>query len=213
MIIRSLISLGLILMLASCGEQASKTPEGLTVVESGQGNNVIVNENPTSITDSLCSKLYNEGNQLCREGDFMKAYDLFIKCNDLESNHPTILSSLGTTSHSMGKHDQAMKFFQEAIKVDSSYIEAYASAGVCLEMQEKYAESIEILKLGLSKGNQNQFTYFNICYNLSISYSKINECQLALNFLNEAKKNGFKIKQFDDEIVLFENYLKENCQP
>lgn len=177
--------------------------------------NILVHHTKPKFNDSVCIQIWDTALAYADIGDFKTSLKLLEKCNDIEPNNATILNAIGVSYLANGDSVTALKYYYSAISTDSLKPEAYASAGCLLENLAKYQDAIRILKLGYKKTNLNQFTHYNICLNLAITYYSLDSCDQTIHYLEIAKKHGFDNLEFDrklnavyEEAIKYCNYKK-----
>lgn len=133
--------------------------------------------------DSLLATYFNQANEYSRHGQYYKAKDFLIKCNELRPNDIIILNSLAILEGDLKNIDEAERYFLKIIRIDSSYTTAYINFGVLYNKNKKSKEAIKILKKGLSMENDPTMkVYFN--YNIANAYYKLDNYEKSF-FHNE----------------------------
>jgi tetratricopeptide (TPR) repeat protein len=195
-------SLFAIIFISSCNSKAN---------DNNLEKNIIVHHTIPKVKNPECIKFWNLALNYTEKGDFKKANELLLKCDKLEPNHATILNSVGVSYFGMGDTMAALKYYYTAIAADSLTPEAYAGAGVVLEQMKKYNESLKILKLGYLKTNLDQFTHYNICMNLAVTYYKMDSCVQAKKYITIARKNPFDNKRFNEKVKFLDEGMTKYC--
>ncbi|MBL7935532.1 MAG: hypothetical protein JNM51_06965 [Bacteroidia bacterium] len=173
---------------------------------------VLIHHTRPSIKSEECILVWDSATAYMDINDFVTARKLLHRCNDIEPNNATILNTLGVSYFSNGDSTTALKYYFYAMKADSTKPEAYASAGCLLDMLRKTDEAIKILKIGYAKTNLDQFTHYNICFNLSIAYFHVDSCKQAKKYISIAKQHGFNEPQFDTQVQQVESAILEYCR-
>ncbi|MFN8117531.1 MAG: hypothetical protein U0W65_15585 [Bacteroidia bacterium] len=173
---------------------------------------VLIHHTRPKIKSEACILVWDSATAYMDINDFVTARKLLHRCNDIEPNNATILNTLGVSYFSTGDSTTALKYYFNAMKADSTKPEAYASAGCLLDMLSKTDEAIKILKIGYAKTNLDQFTHYNICFNLSIAYFHIDSCKQAKKYISIAKQHGFNEPQFDTQVKQVESAILEYCR-
>jgi tetratricopeptide (TPR) repeat protein len=208
---RLLISATSIFFLFACNNSTKKE---------NSRDNIIVHKTKPHIKDSICAQIWDTALAYSDAGEFSTSLRLLKKCNDIEPNNATILNALGVAYFATNDSTTALKYYFDAIAADSLTPEPYAAAGCLLEMQAKYVDAIRILKLGYSKSNLNQFTHYNICFNLAITYYALDSCDQTEKYLSIAKRHGFddqthfdkKLQQVDEEVSKYCDYQRTHSK-
>jgi tetratricopeptide (TPR) repeat protein len=173
---------------------------------------VLIHHTRPKIQSEECILVWDSATAYMDINDFVTARKLLHRCNDIEPNNATILNTLGVSYFSNGDSTTALKYYFTAMKADSTKPEAYASAGCLLDMLRKPDEAIKILKIGYAKTNLDQFTHYNICFNLSIAYFHVDSCMQAKKYISIAKQHGFNEPQFDTQVQEVERAILEYCR-
>lgn len=173
---------------------------------------VLIHHTRPSIKSEACIQIFDSANAYMEISDFITARKLLQKCNEMEPDNATIINSLGVSYFANGDSTTALKYYFKAIETDSTKPEGYASAGCLLDMLNRQSEAIKILKIGYSKSNLDQFTHYNICFNLSIAYLHVDSCMQAKKYIAIAKQHGFDNPQFDDHVRQVENGIFDFCK-
>lgn len=172
---------------------------------------MLSNDTDYDIKDAECLKLYKQSLAFVDQGNYSNAQKGLLKCNEIEPNNPTVLTSLGVTFLSLGNPEKALECYYNSIKADSLNIAAYVSAGYALMNEKRFKESIKILQLGYSKSNLKQIEHYGICANLSLAYLNMDSCSQAKKYFLLAKENDLNNSQFNESLKIIENNLKDNC--
>jgi tetratricopeptide (TPR) repeat protein len=74
------------------------------------------------------AKLYNEGNQLVKSGQYESALDKYTSAQKIE-NHPNILYQKSVAFKKLRKFDEAEEALKECVKIDPKFTPAYTGLG------------------------------------------------------------------------------------
>jgi tetratricopeptide (TPR) repeat protein len=190
----------------------SKSPNDSTTENDSPEEHILNNHTRTGVKSEECNRIFDSASAYMDIHDFVTARKLLHKCNDIEPNNATILNSLGVSYFANGDSTTALKYYFKAIQTDSTIPEGYSSAGCLLDMLRKPEEAIKILKIGYSKTNLDQFTHYNICFNLSIAYFHIDSCTQAKKYIAIAKQHGFNNPQFENQVLQVEKGIIDYCK-
>ena len=93
---------------------------------------------------------------------------------------------LAKKSYFKGKYEQAEKQCELAIKFDRSNWEAFYYLGLVMQKKREYAESIEVLKIGLKLGPENKYVRSDIHFNLGVNFEQMGKPDMARDEYNRA---------------------------
>lgn len=201
-----ILTLALIVFLSACGNSAKPVESSVD-----QSNQIIRHGTPPRIENEECMRLYDLAIDYAKKGDHRTEQTLLLKCKKLEPNNGTVLNALGVSYYALNDSTTALEYYFLAIKADSLMLSAYENAGVLLEMRGKYVEATKILKMGLAKSDTNNFTHYNICFTLAITYFNMGSCVEAKNYLSIAKQRNFNILEFTSLLDKFEAEVLKQC--
>lgn len=100
------------------------------------------------------------------------------------------------------QYNTALALFEECIKRDWKFTEAYIEKGIALFDQKKYTNALEVFKLGATVSNTNADTYF-----------WLGRCYEVLNDKQQAKENYERALSLDRDLIEAEDgidRLKKN---
>jgi len=158
------------------------------------------------IKDSLANQMFNKGVFYINHSDFPKAREYFQKADSICPNTPVILNSIGNVTSRIDGGLEAIRYFDKALKYDSSFIKTYNNYGCCLNGLKKYKEAKNIFYLGLERTSKYKFDRQMIYVNLADSYYMLGQKRKALELLDSAKIN-LEDKNLHDEIIYFEDKI------
>ena len=131
-----------------------------------------------NIQDSVARDFFNKGIDFAKNKKYQKAQTKFEKANNLEPKNILIVNSLGLVAQALEDFDESESWFQEALSIDSLFVNTYINYGTCLNSIENYKLAIEIMEIGRTKTN-NSNDIALLCYNLAISYVNSGNCNKA----------------------------------
>ena len=131
-----------------------------------------------NIQDSVARDFFNKGIDFAKNKKYQKAQTEFEKANNLEPKNILIVNSLGLVSQALEDFEESESWFQEALSIDSLFVNTYINYGTCLNSIENYKLAIEIMEIGRTKTN-NSNDIALLCYNLAISYLNSGDCNKA----------------------------------
>lgn len=143
------------------------------------------------------AKLYNDGNQKMKEGNYSAAIQLYAQALNIQKDY-RILYQKGLAHRRMNQPDEAYNNLTEAIKLKPDFDLAYNALGTLEYSRGNFEQSVNnfLKTLEITKNNQlkNQ-----VEKNISLSYLKLGD-QLLKNFeYNKAIENFKKAIQYDQK--------------
>jgi len=138
---------------------------------------------------------------------------------ELEPTNPILSWRLGNNYAIAGKWDEAVKNYQESIKLKIDYLDAYVSLGRAFEQQNKIEDAVKIYKDGLSYGGNNNsaflFDFGRLLYNRNKGTDRADAEQLWLgavrlqpNYSNALYSLGLLYENKDDKAAALQYYYK-----
>lgn len=143
------------------------------------------------------AKLYNEGNQKMKEGNFSAAIQLYDQALKIQKDY-RILYQKGLAHRRMNQLDQAYNDLTEALKLKPDFDLAYNALGTLEFTRGNYESSINnfLKTLELTKNNQLKS---QVMKNISLSYVKLADVQLKNAEYDKAIDNLKKAIQNDEK--------------
>lgn len=143
------------------------------------------------------AKLYNEGNQKMKEGNFSAAIQLYDQALKIQKDY-RILYQKGLAHRRMNQLDQAYNDLTEALKLKPDFDLAYNALGTLEFTRGNYESSINnfLKTLELTKNNQLKS---QVMKNISLSYAKLADVQLKNAEYDKAIDNLKKAIQNDEK--------------
>ncbi len=143
------------------------------------------------------AKLYNEGNQKMKEGNFSAAIQLYDQALKIQKDY-RIHYQKGLAHRKMNQLDQAFNEFTEALKLKPDFDLVYNALGTLEFTRGNYESSINnfLKTLELTKNNQLKG---QVMKNISLSYIKLADIQLKNAEYNKAIENLNKAIQNDEK--------------
>ena len=142
-------------------------------------------------------KLYNEGNGLLKAGNYNGAIDSYNKALAIEKDY-RIYYQKGVAEKKTRKLEDAIKSFDECIKLKSDFSGGYNALGGVYFQMGKYNEAITNFEkvLGFS---ENGSIVKKVKKNLSLAYAKLGNDELA-------NGNSTKGVEYLDKAVSYDKY-------
>jgi Tfp pilus assembly protein PilF len=143
------------------------------------------------------AKLYNEGNQKMKEGNFSTAIQLYEQALKIQKDY-RILYQKGIAHRRMNQLDQAYNELTEALKLKSDFDLAYNALGTLEYTRGNYQQSVNnfLKTLELTKNAQLKS---QVQKNISLSYLKLGD-QLVKSFeYDKAIDNLKKAIEYDQK--------------
>jgi tetratricopeptide (TPR) repeat protein len=143
------------------------------------------------------AKLYNEGNQKMKEGNFSAAIQLYDKALKIQNDY-RILYQKGIAHRKMNQLDQAYNELIEVAKLKPDFDLVYNALGTLEYTRGNYQESVNhfLKTLELTKNTQLKS---QVQKNISLSYLKLSDAQLKNAEYDKAIENLKKSVQYDDK--------------
>ncbi|MCX8057684.1 MAG: tetratricopeptide repeat protein [Ignavibacteria bacterium] len=143
------------------------------------------------------AKLYNEGNQKMKEGNYSAAIQLYDQALKIQKDY-RILYQKGLAHRRMNQLDQAYNDLTEALKLKPDFDLAYNALGTLEFTRGNFESSINnfLKTLELTKNNQLKS---QVQKNISLSYLKLADIQLKNAEYDKAIDNLKKAIQNDEK--------------
>ena len=150
---------------------------------------------------------FNKGLFYVRHGNYSAAKDFFMRADEESPNTPIILNAVGNSLDRCGEAPEGFKYYKNALRIDSNYIETYVNYGASLNNIARFDEAEAIFRLGLRKKSSSSFDRSRLYFNLAYSYNALGQWDSALSVLDSAKI-GLKDQNILDGIKQMENHVK-----
>lgn len=141
-------------------------------------------ERALALNPNYASALNNLGFLLATlEADAQRAIQLCQRAVELEPDSANFRDSLGWACYKAGRHDEAIRHFQAAIRIDANFFKSYFNLGLCEFTRKNYAEAGRnfIAALKLNPGYVRAYIPLAECYERTGQNNKaINVYQQAL---------------------------------
>ncbi len=143
------------------------------------------------------AKLYNEGNQKMKEGNYSAAIQLYDQALKIQKDY-RILYQKGIAHRKMNQNDQAYNDLTEALKLKPDFDLVYNALGTLEFTRGNYEESVNnfLKTLELTKNAQLKS---QVEKNISLSYIKLADAQLKTGEYDKAIENLKKAVQYDQK--------------
>jgi tetratricopeptide (TPR) repeat protein len=105
-------------------------------------------------------------------------------------------NSIGKLLTETGRPDEALKYLEEALELDSKYISALINKGIALAGLGKYIEALELFDKATSLDPNNGKAWYNkalLCYTLG-KYEESYKCILKALSINPSCEHALKLK-------------------
>ena len=142
-------------------------------------------------------KLYNEGNSLLKAGNYNGAIEDYNKALNIEKDY-RIYYQKGVAEKKIRKLEDAIKTFEECIKLKSDFSGGYNALGGVYFQMGNYTEAIKNFEKVLSFAD-NKSVEKKIKKNLSLAYTKLGNDELA-------NGNSTKGVEYLSKAVQYDNY-------
>jgi len=135
---------------------------------------------------------YNLGLMFFWMKRYSDALENFQRALELDPQNPEFNNLVGDTYDEMGQYDEAEKHFRRAVEIDKSYAMGHCDLGVFLSRRRGLKkEALASFELALKIQPEDSQIY----YGIACTYALSQEEGLALKFLEEAFRKGFR--EFD----------------
>ncbi len=143
------------------------------------------------------AKLYNEGNQKMKEGNYSTAIQLYDQALKIQKDY-RILYQKGVAHRRMNQLDQAYNDLTEALKLKPDFDLAFNALGTLEFTRGNYEQSVNnfLKTLELTKNNQLKS---QVERNISLSYVKLADQQLKSYEYEKAIDNLNKAIKYDSK--------------
>ena len=78
--------------------------------------------------------------------DFVQAQALYSKCLQKRPDSIVILSNLAAVHIELGDYPQALRYAQDALKIDAKHVKSLYRCGVAQMHLQQYTEAIQVLE-------------------------------------------------------------------
>ena len=169
----------------------------------------IVFHKDNHIPNKEASEYFEKGLQYVDKGNYENAKNAFIKADHACPNMPVILNAIGNTIIETEIPEDAMPYYEKALKVDSTFIKTYINFGCCLNSMRNYERAKHIFYLGLARPITYKTDRRALFLDLANSYYFEREYTQALAFLDSAKA-GPSHDQIYDAAEEAERHIRTN---
>jgi tetratricopeptide (TPR) repeat protein len=115
------------------------------------------------------------------DGDYWKAATELEKAIELDPEYPEAHSNLGVVRHAQSMLADAESHYREALRLDSTLVDAMAGLGTMLCANGRRAEGIEFLEMTLVHDGRRDDARFN----LAVAYHKVDDYLKAIEHLEK----------------------------
>ena len=140
------------------------------------------------------AKLYNEGNQLVKSGQYESAINKYEAAQKIEK-HPNILYQKSVALKKLRKFDEAEDALKECVKIDPKFMPAYTGLGTTYYSLKNYEGAIENFEKFIELSNDEKQNA-KIKQYVGLSYTQLGQnaksdgkYDQAITFLQSAVKN------------------------
>lgn len=141
-------------------------------------------ERALALNPNYASALNNLGFLLASLGvDAQRAVQLCQRAVELEPDSASFRDSLGWSCYKAGRHDEAIRHFQAALRLDANFFKSYFNLGLCEFTRKNYAEAGRnfVAALRLNPGYVRAYIPLAECYERTGQNNKaVNVYQQAL---------------------------------
>ena len=112
--------------------------------------------------DATAAELETRGDQLRSSKLFLDALDYYHAALAKKSNDARLLNKVGITHLMMQRYKDARKAFEQAIKADLKYADAYNNLGVVLYEEKKYGPAIKQYRKAIEADSSSASFFSNL---------------------------------------------------
>jgi len=112
--------------------------------------------------DATAADLEARAEDLRREKLYLDALDYYRAALAKSPNSASLLNKIGITELMMQRNREAKKFFDQSIKVDRKYADAYNNRGVALYEEQKYGAAVKDYKRAIALDTSSASFYSNL---------------------------------------------------
>lgn len=146
------------------------------------------------------SALMGKAKCLFELGQYLEAFDSYLKVVDKDESDVYALEGLGNTALYLNQFDQALNYYQKAISIYPENSTIYHSMAVALLCQKNYKMATEHLKTAIlmhnKKGLEAPYSLLlsYVCYAQSKSESRVDELLRYIKSFNFSPRNNWATK-------------------
>ena len=112
--------------------------------------------------DATVADLESRADQLRSVKLYLDALDYYHAAMAKEPNSPRLLNKIGVTELMMQRYHEARKSFDQAIKADHKFANAYNNLGVVLYEEKRYSPAIKQYRKAIALDDQSASFYSNL---------------------------------------------------
>jgi tetratricopeptide (TPR) repeat protein len=112
--------------------------------------------------DATAADLEARAEQLRASKLYLDALDYYRAALAKEPNSASLLNKIGITNLMMQRNRQAKKFFDQSIKADRKYADAYNNRGVALYEEQRYGAAIKDYRRAIAIDDTSASFYSNL---------------------------------------------------
>ena len=157
---------------------------------------------------------------LRQEKQFEDAHEALVKCQQFSNDDPEVFNLLGITLEALNRHEDAIKAYEEALRIGPLFLDAYSNLGDCLVNIGQAHLGIDIFNRGLNIAPDN----IDLMNRLGESLRSIGELEKSYKILSDAVRidaSSFKSwinlglteeasLDFDQALLSYDKALKTN---
>lgn len=122
--------------------------------------------------------------------DFYGAYQDLLKAYAIDSSNIGILNNLGGICDEVGKPEEALKYINRVIELDSEFIGAYSNIGFHHQSMNNHIQAITYFDIAIKKSPDSDLALPYAYNNRAYSKLKLNDLEGALNDVNKSIELG-----------------------
>jgi len=102
-------------------------------------------DKPGKALKGIAEKIFNEGNQSVRRGDYEGANDSYKNVLELDPNYYRAYYQLGFVSTRLGEYDQAISHYEKAVSIEPLYARGWFALALTHQRNGDFEKALECL--------------------------------------------------------------------
>lgn len=200
-------------LLLSCGSNQTKkerVDDKNTVFEDKNGRVNTVNSGEY-FENEEADKWNTTGVYAIEDGDYDIARESFLKGLKIEPQNVTLNNNLGLVEMDTKNFDEAERYFQKAIELDSTYFKSYTNYSLLLYKMEEYERGVDMANYVIQNCEDDR-RLLGAYLNATFSLIQLGECDQAHEYYEEIEKLSEGTDVYDDQKRRLKQRMKEqNC--
>lgn len=158
----------------------------------------------------VANELNDAGLLFAQREEYDKAREKFLVALKYEENNPTLLNNLGLTEKAVGNIAKACEYFEQAMKADTAYYNAYTNYALVLLEEKRYKKSLSLLKKAI-KYSKSDLILASAHLHATFVYYDLGKCEKARYHFEKSKMYSDNSRETVDQLNMVEKKL-EDCK-